>query len=342
MQLLILGGTVFLGRHLVDAALARGHQVTLFNRGQRNPGLFPELEQLRGNRDGDLSALAGRRWDAAIDTSGYVPRIVRASAEALAGAVQHYTFISSLSVYADTNLPGLDEEARVGELPAGQEDTESITGETYGPLKALSEQAACDALPGRALVIRPGLIVGPHDPSDRFTYWPSRVARGGEVLAPDGPSRAVQFVDVRDLAEWNIRLVEAGQTGTYTATGPATTLAMGELLDTCRRVTGSDAQFIWVGEELLLAEGVAPYTELPLWVPREAAGFDRFAIQRAIEAGLTFRPLEDTIQATLAWDRSRPPDTERRNGLKPEREAAMLAAWQARGAEVAAPASQPN
>ena len=199
MKLLILGGTVFLGRHLVEAAQARGHQLTLFNRGQHNPELFAGVEKLRGDRSGDLSALRGRRWDAVIDTCGYIPRIVRASAELLADAVDHYTFVSSLSVYADTSRPGIDESAPVGQL--ADETVEDITGETYGPLKALCEQAAGRALPGRVLTVRPGLIVGPHDPTDRFTYWPVRVARGGALLAPGRPERRVAFVDVRDLAE---------------------------------------------------------------------------------------------------------------------------------------------
>jgi 2'-hydroxyisoflavone reductase len=331
MNLLILGGTVFLGRHLVEAALRRGHAVTLFNRGRRNPDLFPDVEKLRGDRDGDLEALRGRGWDAVIDPSGYVPRIVRASAELLAAAVGHYTFISSLSVYADPLDPETDEGGRLSVLPAGLEGTEEITGESYGALKVQCEQAAEAALPGRALVIRPGLIVGPHDPSDRFTYWPARVARGGEVLAPGDPARLVQFIDARDLAEWMLRLVEAETTGTFNATGPASRLTMGALLATCRAVAGSDATFTWAPEAVLLEHKVAPYTEMPLWVPESEAGFDQFSIARALQAGLTFRPLETTIRDTLAWDATRPPDTERRNGLKPEREAVLLAAVRARG-----------
>ena len=330
MKLLILGGTVFLGRHLVESALDRGHTVTLFNRGQRNPDLFPNLEKLRGNRDGDLRALEGRQWDAVIDTCGYVPRIVRASAELLAGAVDHYTFISSLSVYADFARPGIDESAPVGTLPEADRTVEAVTGATYGPLKALCEQAAETALPGRSLIIRPGLIVGPHDPSDRFTYWPSRVARGGEVLAPDPPDRPVQFVDVRDLAEWNVHLVEERRTGIYNATGPDYTLTMGQLLDTCRTVSSSEARFTWVGEEELVRHEVEAYSELPLWVPAESAGFDRFDCSRAIAAGLAYRPLADTVRDTLVWDAGRPPEVEGRNGLKPEREAALLQAWHAR------------
>jgi 2'-hydroxyisoflavone reductase len=330
MQLLILGGTIFLGRHLVDAAAARGHAVTLFNRGQHNPELYPDVEKLRGNRDGDLEALRGRRWDAVIDTCGYVPRIVRASAELLAPSVDHYTFISSISVYAGMQTPGMDESAPVGTLEDAS--VEEVTGATYGPLKALCEQAAETAMPGRVLNIRPGLIVGPHDPSDRFTYWPRRVARGGEVLAPGRPGRAVQIIDVRDLAEWTVRMVEGQQTGVYNATGPDHVLTMGEVLDACQDVSGSDARFTWVSEEWLREAGVAPWSELPLWVPEreENAGFSSIDCRQAFAAGLTFRPLTDTVRDTLAWVADLPADREPRAGLKPEREQELLAGWKAR------------
>jgi 2'-hydroxyisoflavone reductase len=330
MRLLILGGTVFLGRHLVESALARGHQVTLFNRGQHNPELFPTVEKLRGDRNGDLSALDGRRWDAAIDTCGYLPRVVRASARQLANSVGHYTFISSISVYASLPRPGMDEETAVGTL--ADESVEEITGETYGPLKALCEQEAEAAMPGRVLNVRPGLIVGPHDPTDRFTYWPRRVARGGEVLAPGRPDAPVQIIDARDLAEWSLRMVEAGGAGVYNATGPGSVLTMETLLSESRAVSGSDAALVWVKEEFLLEAGVAPWSEMPLWVPdREegAAGFATVSSARAIAAGLTFRPLAATIGDTLAWDAALPADREPRAGLKPDRERELLAAWKA-------------
>ncbi len=328
MKILILGGTVFLGRHLVDAALARRHEVTLFNRGQSNPDLFPDVEKLRGNRDGDLSALRGRRWDAAIDTCGYVPRVVRASAELLAGAMQHYTFISSLSVYADTRQPGIDENAPVGALP--DETVEDMTGETYGPLKALCEQAVERAMPGRVLNVRPGLIVGSHDPTDRFTYWPIRVARGGDVLAPGRPERAVRFIDVRDLAEWIIRAIEQNLTGVFNADGPDYPLTMRQLLDTSKAVSGSDARFAWVDEKFLADAGIVPWSELPLWIPEsdpEAVGFFAFDCSKAIRAGLTFRPLEGTVRDTIAWDATRRVDREWRAGLTAEREAELLKVW---------------
>ena len=204
MDVLIMGGTGFLGRHLVEAALGEGHRVTLFNRGSSAPDLFPDVETIKGDRELDLSALSGRRWDAAIDTCGYVPRVVRASARLLADAVDHYTFVSSISVYPDAMEPGSDEDAPVQELL--DPTVEEVTAKTYGGLKAICEQAAEEEMPGRVLNVRPGLISGPHDPTDRFTYWPRRISAGGEVLAPDSPERQVQFIDVRDLAAWIVRM----------------------------------------------------------------------------------------------------------------------------------------
>ena len=300
MRLLILGGTVFLGRHLVGAARARGHAVTLFNRGQHNPELFPGVEKLLGDRSGNLDALRGRRWDAVIDTCGYVPRVVRQAAEVLAGAVEHYTFVSSLSVYADTSRPGVNEDDPVGALP--DESIEEITGETYGPLKALCEQAAERAMPDRVLTVRPGLIVGPHDPTDRFTYWPARAARGGDMLAPGQADRPVAFIDVRDLAEWLIRMIEARWTGVYNADGPNYELNMGRLLAVCAAVSGSDARPVWVDGQFLIEAGVEPWGEMPLWIPESdpmAAGFFKFSIERALTAGLRFRSLEDRFE--LHW-----------------------------------------
>jgi 2'-hydroxyisoflavone reductase len=330
MQLLIIGGTVFLGRHLVEAALARGHTITLFNRGQHNPELFPEVEKLRGDRASDLSALAGRRWDAAIDTCGYVPRVVRTSAQLLADAVEHYTFVSSISVYADFKKLGIDENDPVGKLE--DESVEEVTGESYGPLKALCEQAAERAMPGRVLNVRPGLIVGPHDPTDRFTYWPRRVAQGGEVLAPNRPEHGTQIIDVRDLAEWMIAMVEQRQVDIYNATGPEYQLTIGQVLDESRSASGSDAQITWVSERFLLDAGVQPWSEIPLWVPEEDpdnAGFDQVNCAKAIGAGLRFRRLAETIGDTLTWDATLPADRELRAGITREREAELLAAWQA-------------
>ncbi len=325
MQILILGGTIFLGRHLVEAALARGHQVTLFNRGQHNPELFPEVEKLRGDRGSDLSALAGRRFDAAIDTSGYVPSAVRASAELLAPSVGHYTFISSISVYADYSKVGIDEADPVGTL--ADPTVEEVTGETYGPLKALCEQAAEAAMPGRTLVVRPGLIVGPDDPTDRYTYWPVRIARGGPFIAPEHPGYLVQYIDVRDLAAWTIGLIEQGKIGVYNATGPERPQPLGELFDLCAEVVGAPASPVWASAAFLAEHGVQPWMELPFWIPEtpEMIGFSQVSIAKAMADGLAFRPARDTAADTLAWAATRPADYAWRAGLAPEKEAELLA-----------------
>lgn len=329
LKILIIGGTIFLGRHLVEAAVARGHTVTLFNRGQHNPGLFPEIEQLRGDRDGGLAPLLGRQWDVVVDTCGSFPRVVRASADVLASAVGRYLFISSMSVYADLSTPGIDEQSPVGTMP--DETVEEVTGETFGPLKALCERAVEAVMPGRALVIRPGLIVGPHDPSNRFTYWVHRVAQGGDVLVPGGPERSIRFiVDVRDLAAWAIRMAEEGATGVFNAKGPHDPLTMGDLVETCRAVSGSAARFVWVSEEFLLDQRVGPWMELPLWLPAAMNALDTARSERAYTAGLTFRPIAATVRDTLAWDGTLPPDTERRAGLARDREARLLDAWRRR------------
>jgi 2'-hydroxyisoflavone reductase len=330
MKLLILGGTIFLGRQVVDAALERNHDVTLFNRGQHNPDLFPDVEKLRGDRDGDLSALEGRHWDAVIDTCGYVPRVVRQSAEMLADQVEHYTFVSSLSVYADFSQPGIDETAPVGRMD--DPTVEQVTGETYGPLKALCEEAAEAAMPGRVCTVRPGLIVGPHDPTDRFTYWPVRVAAGGDVPAPSGPDFSIEFTDVRDLAAWMLYAAEARVTGIYNASGPGYPLTMGEFLATCREVSESDARFVWANADFLAEQGVQPWSDLPLWVGDDPsmAGFSAFDSSRAVAQGLTFRPVEETISATLDWAQRRPADHQWRAGLTPQREQEVLQAWQAK------------
>jgi len=324
MRLLVLGGTVFLGRHLVAEALERGYQVTLFHRGQHNPELFPAAERIRGDRTLDLSALRGREFDAVVDTCGYVPRHVAAAAQLLADSVGHYTFISTCSVYAAPQ-PGADEDAPVGVLTDPTQ--EQVTGETYGPLKFLCEQAAFQAMPGRVLVLRPGLIVGPHDPSDRFTYWVHRIAQGDEVLAPGRPERPVQLIDARDLAAWILDLIEGRVTGSFNATGPNYPLTMQAVLHTCRSVSGSDAAFTWVPEAFLLAHGVVPWSELPLWIPEGGPALLELSIGKALAAGLRCRPLGATVGDTLAWDRTLPPDAPRHAGLAGEREAELLALW---------------
>ena len=331
MHILIIGGTIFVGRALVEAAQSRGHTLTLFNRGQTNPGAYPDIETITGDRGGDLSALSERRWDAVIDTCGYFPRLVRHSAQTLAQAAGHYTFISSISVYADISQPGLDETAKVGKLE--NESVEEITGETYGPLKALCEQAVEAEMPGRNLVIRPGLIVGPHDSSDRFTYWVMRVKRGGKVLAPGRPGRGLQFIDVRDLAEWTLRLIEEGQIGVFNATGLPEAITMTRLLERCREISGSAAHFTWVEDAFLVENKVGEWREMPLWVPEsdpQSRGLFTISMEKALEAGLRFRPIEETVRATLQWASTRPADYKWRAGLTAEREAELLALWEKR------------
>jgi 2'-hydroxyisoflavone reductase len=320
VRLLLLGGTKFLGRHAVDAALAAGHEVTTFTRGRTNPGLFPEVEHLRGDRDGDLEALRGRAWDGAIDTSGYVPRIVRQSAELLRDAVERYVFVSSISAYGDFSVP-IDEATPVAELDdPGTEDV----AEHYGALKAACEGVVEEIYGDRSARVRAGLIVGPFDPTDRFTYWPRRIAAGGRVLAPGVPEAPVQFVDARDLAAWLVQLALEGPGGLYNATGPAEPLAFAELLERSRATLGSNATVVWTDAQRVLDAGVAPWTELPLWLPDpDYAGMSRADISRAVDAGLRFRPLEQTVADTLAWDRTVPGD---RPTLAPEKEREILAA----------------
>lgn len=324
MKILILGGTKFLGRHLVDAALAAGHEVTLFNRGQTNPTLFPNVETIIGNREQNVDRLAGREWDAVIDVAGYLPRIVRLSSEALKGSVKKYVFISSISVYPEFKKVGINEEDPVGKLE--DETVEEITGETYGPLKALCEKTVQEIYGDRALIVRPGLIVGPYDPTDRFTYWPVRVKRGGDMITPDKPQTPIQIIDVRDLSEFIVRLIEQDASGIYNATGPDYELMMGEFLDACKLASGSVATFHWASAEFLKEHEVEPWSDMPVWIPdtEEDAGFSRVDISKALDAGLKFRPLEDTIRDTIRWAETRPEDHEWRAGLNSTKESILL------------------
>jgi 2'-hydroxyisoflavone reductase len=318
MRLLVLGGTRFLGRALVESALARGHELTLFNRGQTNPELFPETERVRGDRTLDLSPLDGREWDAVLDVATFLPRVVRRSVEALAGRIGRYVYVSSISAYADQSTPPV-EGASVAEL----DDRDAEDVEHYGALKAACEQIVVDAFGEDALVVRPGLIVGPHDPTDRFTYWPRRVAEGGRVLAPAPPDQPVQFIDVRDLADWIVSATEAQLDGVYNATGD--TISFEQLLDECRRVSG-DAEFVWVPSERLVAAGVGEWMELPLWiVTPEYSATHRTDVSKAKRTGLRFRPLTETIADTLAWDAEREIPRAEGVGLRPEREQELLA-----------------
>ena len=299
MRLLVLGGTKFLGRHVVAHALADGHEVTTFTRGRTNPELFPDAEHLRGDRDGGLETLRGRAWDGVVDTSGYVPRIVRQSAELLRDAVRRYVFVSSISVY--------DEPDELED--PGTEDVQ----QHYGALKRACERVVEEVYGDRSTRVRAGLIVGPHDPTDRFTYWPRRLAAGGDVLAPGDPQQPVQIVDVRDLAAMLVQLALEGPGGTFDLTGPQLTL--GELLERLR----GEASLVWVDSQMVLEADVTPWTELPLWLPDSDSWF---LMQREVPAWMTTRSLEDTARDTYAWDREQPGD---RPTLTREREAEVLA-----------------
>jgi 2'-hydroxyisoflavone reductase len=326
VRLLVLGGTKFLGRAAVEAALARGDEVTLFNRGQTGVELFPDVEKLRGDRDGGLAALEGGEWDAVIDPSGYVPRIVRDSAELLRGSVGHYLFVSSGSVYADPQ-PGYDETAATEELT--EPDTEDVLA-NYGALKAACERVVAEVFPDAHTNVRSGLIVGPNDPTGRFTYWPLRVAAGGELLAPGPRERCVQFIDVRDLGEWLVEACDKGHVGTFNASGEQ--LRFDELLAAC-----GNSDPVWVSDEFLLEHEVEPFSELPLWIPGDGAAFLQGDVSKAVAAGLRFRPVEVTARDTLAWATAEGEQlvTDRglrqgRAGLDPAKEAELLAAWHAR------------
>ena len=338
LKILILGGTGFTGPYQVKYALARGHKVTVFNRGKTHPGELPEgVEQLIGDRNGNLDALKNRKWDVVIDNPTMLPKWVHDAAEILKGNVDRYVFISTISVYGDVPTPGRDETAPLAKYEgkdAMKETRDTVVASKfalYGPLKALSEKEAEKWFPGKALIIRPGLIVGPGDETDRFTYWPVRVDRGGEVLAPGNPSDPVQFIDARDLAEWTIRMVEQGATGIYNATGPATPLTIGGMLDGIKAGLGSDAKFTWVSADFLEKEKVAPWSDMPVWVPPsgEDGGLGTISIKRALEKGLTFRPLAVTARDTLAWFKAQPKERQEklRAGITAEREAEVLAAW---------------
>jgi 2'-hydroxyisoflavone reductase len=327
MRLLVLGGTKFLGRAAVEAALARGDEVTLFNRGETNPELFPEIEKLRGDRDGDLGALEGREWDAVIDPSGYVPRVVRESAELLRGSVGHYLFVSSASVYAEPYEAGFDESAPVQVLedPASEEVMRD-----YGALKMACERVVAEIFPDAHTNVRAGLIVGPNDPTGRYTYWPLRVALGAEVLAPGPAERGIQFIDVRDLGAWLVEACASGATGAFNATFEP--ISFTDMLAAC-----GEAEITWVDDDFLVEHGVEPFTELPLWIPGPDAAFLQMSVAKAVAAGLRFRPLEETARDTLTWaqeageqlvnDRG---NRQGRAGLDPAREAELLAAWRAR------------
>ena len=340
LRILILGGTGFTGPFQVRYALSRGHQVTVFNRGRTHPGELPkEAEQLLGDRNGKLDALKGRKWDVVIDNPTTLPVWVRDAAEILKGNVDRYVFISTISVYADTSKLGMDETAPLakynGADPMKETNATMRAGNfaLYGPLKAVSEAETEKWFPGKALIIRPGYIVGPGDESDRFTYWPVRVERGGEVLAPGTPADPIQIIDARDLAEWTIRMVEQGTVGSFNAVGPKSKLGMGRMLDVIRQTTNSEARFTWVDDKFLTSEKIID--DIPIWTSPHGSeiGYSTMNINKAVGKGLTFRPLSDTTRATLDWFRKQPTSRQlkMRAGIKPERETEVLAAWHASG-----------
>lgn len=322
MDILIIGGTMFVGRAVVEDALARGHSITTFTRGKTNPDLFDgRVKQLTGDRRSDLSALGSGSWDAVLDTCGYFPTDVEATAGLLKGRVGRYVFISSISAYDESLPPGADEDATLAVL--GDAPADQVTGETYGPLKALCEQAATDAFGDKAWNIRPGLIVGPNDPTDRFTYWPVRLAEESSALVPK-TSSLTQFIDVRDLAAWIVTGIENGVGGCFNATGP--TMTWPQFFDACNTAARPE----WVDEDFLIAAGVEPWGELPGWLPTDDDAMTRVSSARAVAAGLKYRPLTETAADTLAWHRTRPADTALRAGLSREREEEILTAWRAR------------
>ena len=325
MRILILGGTVFLGRHLAEMALEQRHHVTLFNRGHSHPGIVPGAEELHGDRDGGLKPLAGGRWDVVIDTSGYVPRVVRQSLDVLRDAVDRFIFISTMSVYRDYAVHGITEDYPLARL---EDEASEDIAKYYGELKALCEAEVREVFSDRALIIRPGLIVGPYDISDRFTYWVRRFSEGGRIVVPDPPGRPLQFIDVRDLAGWILALASGRETGRYHATGPGTTLTMGALVDALKPLSKT-AEPVWVPESFLTEHQVGQWVEIPLWITESEdwRGFMTADIRRALAHGLRFRPLSETIRDTLLWDHSRqgPP---LRAGLSSTREAELLRAFE--------------
>jgi len=328
LRILILGGTGFIGPRQVIYATERGHQVSIFTRGRRQPDLPESVEQLIGDREGQLDALRGRRWDVVIDNSATNPEWVRQTAELLRDSVDRYLFVSSTGVYLPYTRHGIDETVP----PRLVDDPETGRADSFGVQKALSERVVLDTFGERGLIVRPHYIVGPGDTTDRFPYWPVRIARGGEILVPGDGSDPVQLIDVRDLSEWMIRLVESGASGIYNATGPAATLTMAEMVHGIRAVTTSEPQWVWINDLDFLAEHRLG-AMVPWVMPRgDTLGMSTLSGRKAIAAGLTFRPLADTARDTLLWWAT-VPEERRANPrfvLTPEREAEVLAAWRAR------------
>ncbi|MBV6477757.1 MAG: hypothetical protein HGGPFJEG_00501 [Ignavibacteria bacterium] len=326
MNILIIGGTIFLGRHIIDSAIKRNHNIVLFNRGKHNPELFPELEKIKGDREGDLSELKRRKFDAVIDTCGYVPKVVRKSADYLRDSAGHYTFISSISVYKNAGDLDLDETSETESVKDGITDT--MTLENYGALKALCEREVSEVFGNDSSLVRSGLIVGDGDFSDRFTYWVERISRGGKVIVPVSETNNVQFIDVKDLADWVIKMTEEKISGVYNSTGPLETLSLYDLINQCIEFTGSRADFIGIAEEFLLKENVVPYKDLTLWLPADSAGMNNVNISKAKSAGMKIRPLTETLIDTMKYHLSRGKDFKLRTGLSSEREKEIFDKWE--------------
>jgi len=338
MNVLVLGGTGFIGPPMVEYLLARGHKVTIFNRGQSNTDLFPDVEKLVGDRNDDLEALKGREWDVVFDNHATLPRWVRQTAELLQGSVGRYIHVSTISVYAepDFTLPDdpdeeeklrLDEDASLAQLPEDWDGSEDVTGATYGPFKWQAEAEAEKAFPGKATIVRPGLIIGPGDPTDRFTYWPLRIRRGGEVLSPGSGRDSTQIIDARDLVRFIVTLAENDQSGVFNATGPESRLSMAEMLYGIRALTNVPVKFTWVAAGFLEEQSVTPWGDMPCWIPGHAVMNVR--LDRALAAGLECRPLADTTRDLLEWYDAQPEERREtvRAGISAEREAEVLAAW---------------
>jgi 2'-hydroxyisoflavone reductase len=334
LRILILGGTGFIGPHQVRYAVSRGHKVSVFNRGRRQADLPESVEHLLGDRNDNLESLKGREWDVIVDNPTTLPKWVRDSASLLKNAAKQYIFISTISVYADFSRPGMDETSALLKYEGKDAMTETEPKlELYGPLKALSEREAEKWFPGRTTIVRPGLIVGPGDATDRFTYWPVRIDRGGEILAPGTPSDPVQFIDARDLAEWVIRAAEEETLGIYNATGPRSPLSIAEMLYGIRAInSGSkEIRFTWANAGFLLEQKVRGWSDMPVWASQypESTGFCRMSNERAVTRGLTFRPLAVTARDTLEWFKTLPAERQAKMlaGLTEAREKAVLAAW---------------
>ncbi len=331
MKILVLGGTQFVGRAMAQAVLDRGHELTLFNRGKTAGDLFPAAEKLVGDRDGGLDALDGQSWDAVIDACGYYPRLVKDSALKLKDAVKTYAFVSTISVFSDTSAPGITESSPMSrDVGDGKEE---FTGEKYGPFKVLCEDEVQAVFPSNHLIIRPGLVTGPNDHTNRFGYWPARIAKGGDVLVPGKPERALQHIDARDLAAFTLHCLENNILGDFNATGPATVQTMADVVAASIEASGASADPVYVDEAFLLENEVQPWSELPFWIPEsstDTAGLFQLNVQKAVDAGLTFRPLIETVRDALAYENERAQAADFHNwanNLAPEKEKALLEKW---------------